>query len=117
MPKAKSYMNPNIPKPKPGDSKGEGRITKPMEPIERREIIPPKKEGRIKRREITPPKKEKRPLPRLISGNPPKKEKRPLPKPINKSGLKKDGPSGKKGSLSMSVKKPVLLSLKKIRGR
>lgn len=114
MPKAKSYMNPNIPKPKPGDSKGDGRITKPMEPIKRRRITP-MEPG--ERRRITPPKKEKRPLPRLISGNPPKKEKRPLPKPINKSGLKKDGPSGKKGSLSMSVKKPVLLSLKKIRGR
>lgn len=101
MAKVKSYMNPNIPKPKPrtsGEEKYERspRITNP--------IIKPV-EPRKKRR--TPPG---------ITG-PEKREKRPLPKPINKSGLRKDGPSGKKGSISMSVKKPVLLSRKKTAGR
>lgn len=99
MPKAKSYMNPNIPKPKPrtsGPEKEERKVYKPMEPLPRR------KPG-------APDKREKRPLPRLITGNPPKKEKRPLPKPINKSGMKKDGPSGKKGSLPFNPKKPILL--------
>jgi hypothetical protein len=47
-----------------------------------------------------------------------KDEKKQLPRnPLNKSGLKKDGPGGKKGSLSMSVKKPLLISRKKIGGR
>jgi len=94
MAKVKSYMNPNIPKPKPGTSGDEEsrRITKPMEPPKKRR---------------TPPG---------ITG-PEKRAKRPLPKPINKSGLKKDGPSGKRGSISMSVKKPVLLSRKKTAGR
>lgn len=107
MAKVKSYMNPNIPKPKPGDSKAE--VTKPVEPRKKRRT-PPGITG--------PAKRERRPLPpgtRYDYGM--NAEKRPLPKPINKSGLKKDGPSGKRGSISMSVKKPVLLSLKKTSGR
>ena len=100
MAKVKSYMNPNIPKPKPGDSSAEAVIKPP------RYVGKPVLVGERKKRR-TPPG---------ITG-PEKRVKRPLPKPINKSGLKKDGPSGKRGSISMSVKKPVLLSTKRLRGR
>ena len=102
MAKVKSYMNPNIPKPKPkpGDSSGEALIK------------PPRYVGKPV---LVEPPKKRRTLPGIPG--PEKRERRPLPKPINKSGLRKDGPSGKRGSISMSVKKPVLLSRKKTAGR
>ncbi len=117
MAKVKSYMNPNIPKPKPrtsGEEKYERspRITNPIiKPVE-----PPKKR-RTPPGITGPEKRVKRPLPKPLNPGPEKREKRPLPKPLNKSGLKKDGPSGKKGSISMSLKKPILFSRKKTAGR
>ena len=97
----KKYRNPNVPTPTPSPStSGEG-VVKPPRYVGKPVLVEPPKKRR------TPPG---------ITG-PEKRERRPLPKPINKSGLKKDGPSGKRGSLSMSVKKPLLISRKKIGGR
>ena len=65
-----------------------------------------------------PGKREKRPLPKPITKPFDLRKEKQLPrKPLNESGLKKDGPVGKKGSPSMSVKKPLLISRKKIGGR
>ena len=116
MAKIKSYMNPNIPKPKPGDSSGEALI-KPPRYVGKPVLVGERKKRRTPPGITGPEKREKRPLPNPINKSPEKREKRSLPKPINKSGLRKDGPIGKKGSISMSVKKPLLISRKKIGGR
>ena len=119
-------MNPNIPKPKPGKDNPDARVKIPRQP--RPGPLTPRTPG-------APGKREKRPLPKPGSrvnsdlrytiqprnpiGKPfdLRKEKQLPRKPLNKSGLKKDGPSGKKGSLSMSVKKPLLIRRKKIGAR
>ena len=116
MAKVKSYMNPNIPKPKPrGDTEVETRrITKPMEPRitpvgpieDRRKNRPgpltPRTPGK-------PGKREKRPLPNpRTPGGPGKREKRPLPKPITKPfDLRKEKQAPRKFASVISKRKPA----------
>ena len=96
MAKVKSYMNPNIPKPKPrGDTEVETRrITKPMEP----RITPV---GPIEDR-----RKKRRTLPGITG--PGKREKRPLPKPITKPfDLRKEKQLPRKFASTISKRKPA----------
>ena len=117
-------MNPNIPKPnpKPGDSSGEVKIPRQPRPgplTPRTPGKPGKRPGPLTPRTPKGPgKREKRPLPKPITKPFDLRKEKQLPrKPLNKSGLKKDGPSGKKGSLSMNVKNPILIIRKKIGAR
>ena len=96
MAKVKSYLNPNIPKPKPGKGGGDNRYkpqpVKPDKPKPGRPgINPPRKPG------IEPPRKKRpegigRPKPKPSPGN--GGSERPTPKPGN---LKRRVPSQKAG--------------------
>ena len=91
MAKIKSYMNPNIPKPKPGDSSGDAPIKPP------RYVGKPVLVGERKKRR-TPPG---------ITG-PEKREKRPLPKPITKPfDLRKEKQLPRKVTSVISKRKPA----------
>ena len=130
MAKVKSYISkPGQPKPTPapGATKGDGKVYAGGPGFRELNNLTPgtrkRKERGISnpigvkprnlRKKVTEAGKTK-PTPKPFDL---RKEKQLPRKPLNKSGLKKDGPGGKKGYISMSVKKPLLISRKKIGGR
>ena len=102
MPKVKSYLNPNIPRPTPSPSTGEAARykTQPVKPGNRRGG---ERGGTV--RPLTP-QAEKRPPKKLTSGGKKlisgggstKPTPKPLPKPINKPGVKPINKPGVKPS-------------------